>query len=191
MRKILVPLATTAGAAALVLSAAAPAMAVAVYDAETGIGTVGKGDVQVPFGWNNATLQNNAAAVTFTYVEAIEYDVTCKQQIEVTEINPANGKEQKKKVNVFNTSDASAAVVYDTTKATKNNPNGSVTGFKITSTTLASSGAAPVEGSACSMDDGTSGKISAVEATGEAVRTLSAKHGTISHPVWVDGVSIR
>lgn len=37
------------------------------FDPATGTGFVGKGDVQSAFGWNNAKLQQNAAAVTFTF----------------------------------------------------------------------------------------------------------------------------
>ena len=37
------------------------------YDAATGKGFVGKGDVQTAFGWNNGDLQKNAAGVTFKY----------------------------------------------------------------------------------------------------------------------------
>lgn len=40
-------------------------------------GFVGKGEVQTPWGWNNATLQNNAAGVSFTYEEVGTYTVVC------------------------------------------------------------------------------------------------------------------
>lgn len=47
------------------------ALSMAVYAAITiddnGIGFVGKGDVQLAFGWNNAQLQQNAGDVVFRY----------------------------------------------------------------------------------------------------------------------------
>jgi hypothetical protein len=36
-----------------------------IFDAETGTGFVGKGDVQLVYGWNNKALQDNADAVRF------------------------------------------------------------------------------------------------------------------------------
>jgi hypothetical protein len=50
-----------------------------------GAGFVGKGDVQIAFGWANAALQTNAAGVGFTYVENTEYTITCEKDI----VNPA------------------------------------------------------------------------------------------------------
>jgi hypothetical protein len=49
------------------------------FDASTGLGFVGKGDVQYTYGWNNAQLQNNAALVRFqvNVVEVSEYAWTC------------------------------------------------------------------------------------------------------------------
>lgn len=43
----------------------ASALAAVTFDASTGTGFVGKGDVQLAFGWNNKQLQANAAGVTF------------------------------------------------------------------------------------------------------------------------------
>jgi hypothetical protein len=48
--------------------------AVSVND--NGVGFVGKGDVQLAFGWNNAQLQKNASGVTFTYEAKDTYTVT-------------------------------------------------------------------------------------------------------------------
>lgn len=48
------------------------------FDATTGLGFVGKGDVQLAFGWNNATLQNNASGVTFSYDVVDTYEVTAE-----------------------------------------------------------------------------------------------------------------
>lgn len=43
------------------------ALAIVTFDPSTGAGFVGKGDVQLAFGWNNATLQQNANAIGFSY----------------------------------------------------------------------------------------------------------------------------
>ncbi len=54
------------------------AMAAAVsFDAATGAGFVGKGDVQDAFGWNNAALQANASGVTFTFESDAQYAQSC------------------------------------------------------------------------------------------------------------------
>jgi hypothetical protein len=53
-------LALTAG-----LVIASVAYATVTFDALTGMGFVGKGDVQYTFGWNNGALQNNANLVDF------------------------------------------------------------------------------------------------------------------------------
>jgi hypothetical protein len=63
-------------AAALTLAAAA-AMATVTFDAASGTGFVGKGDVQLAFGWNNAALQANAGGLTFSYDAVETYDAEC------------------------------------------------------------------------------------------------------------------
>jgi hypothetical protein len=61
MRKIL--MLAVAGVAVLALAGAAGAAV--TFDAATGTGFVGKGDVQTVFGWNNPALQANADSVDF------------------------------------------------------------------------------------------------------------------------------
>ena len=61
-----------------VLASAALAYATVTFDPTSGTGFVGKGDVQAAFGWNNAALQHNASAVTFTYFVEDHYDVACE-----------------------------------------------------------------------------------------------------------------
>jgi len=65
-----------AAAATAFISTAA--LATVTFDNTTGTGFVGKGDVQIALGWNNATLQRNANGVTFTYNTTDTYDVTCE-----------------------------------------------------------------------------------------------------------------
>jgi len=53
------------------------ALAAVTFNPDTGTGFVGKGDVQTVFGWNNATLQRNAAGVSFVYEEETTYAAVC------------------------------------------------------------------------------------------------------------------
>lgn len=57
---------------------ATTAYAAVIFDGISGTGFVGKGDVQLAFGWNNAQLQSNAPGVTFSYQSQKTYDVTCE-----------------------------------------------------------------------------------------------------------------
>lgn len=47
------------------------------YDSMSGVGFVGKGDVQSAFGWNNARLQANASGVSFSYDAIDTYSAVC------------------------------------------------------------------------------------------------------------------
>jgi hypothetical protein len=67
-----------AAAAASMALVSTAAFATVTFDPTTGVGFVGKGDVQIAFGWNNSQLQKNASGVTFTYNETDVYDVTCE-----------------------------------------------------------------------------------------------------------------
>jgi len=44
----------------------------------SGIGWVGKGEVQSAYGWNNKAMQNNVGGVTFVYEATATYEVTCE-----------------------------------------------------------------------------------------------------------------
>jgi hypothetical protein len=70
MRKI----AIAAAAAAATISSAA--LALVTVDAN-GYGFVGKGDVQLAFGWNNAAAQRNAQAVSFHMQSSASYEAVC------------------------------------------------------------------------------------------------------------------
>jgi hypothetical protein len=62
------------------LAVTVAAYASVALDASTGVGFVGKGDVQLAFGWNNAALQKNASGITFTYTASTTegYSYTCE-----------------------------------------------------------------------------------------------------------------
>jgi hypothetical protein len=63
-------------AAVLVLAASAVSAAV-TFDAETGTGFVGKGDVQSLFGWNNKAFQESALGVEFRVSSITETTWDC------------------------------------------------------------------------------------------------------------------
>jgi hypothetical protein len=77
MKKIIL-----AATAAAMLSTAASAEITWTHNSG---GFVGKGDVQVPLGLNNAQLQSGAASLAFSYTEARSYDVACFKEEEVME----------------------------------------------------------------------------------------------------------
>lgn len=52
-------------AAAATVFASTAALAIVSVDLDTGVGFVGKGDVQLVYGWNNKALQDNASSVRF------------------------------------------------------------------------------------------------------------------------------
>jgi hypothetical protein len=66
--------------AALVCAIVGVAVAAVTFDSATGTGFVGKGDVQLIFGWNNKDLQDNAASVQFqassTVVTEVSWECT-------------------------------------------------------------------------------------------------------------------
>lgn len=57
---------------------ATAALAAVTFDSATGMGFVGKGDVQLAFGWNNKQLQDNALMVGFEYDAQEHYTVVCE-----------------------------------------------------------------------------------------------------------------
>lgn len=63
----------TAGA---VLALGGAAFAAVIFDPTTGEGFVGKGDVQLTFGWNNKALQDNANTVRFQVVSEVVTEVS-------------------------------------------------------------------------------------------------------------------
>jgi hypothetical protein len=67
------------GVAALTVTGSA--LAAVTFDPATGTGFVGKGDVQLVYGWNNAQLQTNAPSVQFRALttEVSETTWTCKR----------------------------------------------------------------------------------------------------------------
>jgi hypothetical protein len=126
-------------------------------DTDTGQGFVGKGDVQLALGWNKQQLQDNAAALDFSYVATQNYSAVCNFWT-----GPTHNRVEHN-VSRTTTSDISAVVGYDG----RNNKKGDITGFFLTGFTglpTVVGEAVPVEGGACSGGGG-SGTWSDVEET--------------------------
>ncbi|WP_133257563.1 hypothetical protein [Paenibacillus montanisoli] len=123
-------------ALALTLSLSGSALASVTYDSSTGIGTVGKGDVQLALNYNNAQMQANASSLVFSQESEDEYLIT-------VEWDTAEGKKQKHHTQKqHKTSTLADTVSYDT-KVKKQ-----VVGFNLTgiSSTVVDGPALPVVG---------------------------------------------
>ncbi|AGM04761.1 hypothetical protein [Amycolatopsis keratiniphila] len=151
-RKIGVVAGTAAGAA-LLFGGIAQAY---TLDPATGTGFVGKGEVQTPFGWNNAKLQANASGVSFTYDETGTYAAVCTW---VT----GEGTKGEKTHNVAHATSTSVAneVTYDARVKTQ------ITGFTLKGfSTTTTTGEIPLVGEACPGNPGTNGTWTSVTETG-------------------------
>jgi hypothetical protein len=65
-----------AGAAVAVALLATSVYAAVNFDPATGTGLVGKGDVQLVYGWNNKALQDNAASVQFRAASEVVTEIS-------------------------------------------------------------------------------------------------------------------
>jgi hypothetical protein len=107
-------------ASVMILSTAA--LGAVTFDPETGEGFVGKGDVQLAFGWNNKALQDNAAGVTFSYAEVGEYTVRCSRQ------HPQQGYQEME----FKNREIGVESAIDYEKRRNGGVNNQITGFLLT-----------------------------------------------------------
>lgn len=129
----------------------ATAYAACTFDATTGHGSVGKGDIQEVFGWNNAALQSNAANLTFTYVRSASYTIQCEWE---TTTGGKNAKVVEHSVTHTRSADVTSAVVTEL----KANKAGQVTGFTLCGfDNVSNAGEVPVVGgsAACPGEQGT------------------------------------
>jgi hypothetical protein len=128
------------------------ALAAVTYDDATGTGFVGKGDVQLAFGWNNKQLQDNAGGVGFSYNSSDTYEATCSW---VT--GEGTRGEKTHFVNHDMHTSVSSVVSYDA--RTRNQ----VTGFILTGNGVTVvTGSIPVVGGPCMGNEGHDGTWSAV-----------------------------
>ena len=146
---------------AMLAVAAGAALASVTFDVATGKGFVGKGDVQLAFGWNNAKLQAQAGNVSFNYtqVDATDYEVVCEFDTGTRHVVHHVQTTHKS---------LSDALSYDVTKANRQNPQGDVTGFNLTGATnvqqTASGDPIPSVGDGCPGNSGL-GAITGVTVT--------------------------
>lgn len=140
---------------------ATAAMAAVSFDETTGTGFVGKGDVQLAFGWNNRALQTNASGVSFTYKAEETYSYGCTFTIVIgrdrtpTPQTVTRGKETA----------VNGTIVFEA--RSRNQINGfNLTGF---GTTTVTGGEEPVEGGYCPggpLNDGTISNVVLTSSTG-------------------------
>lgn len=160
---ILTGIAATAFVATVAL--AAPASAAVTFDPVTGTGFVGKGDVQLAFGWNNSQLQGNASNLTFTYESEATYDAVCEWVTgEGKKGQKTHTVSQKKKTSLEN------VIAYDA--RLKNQ----VTGFKLTGKEpTTTTGTVPVVGAEC-LGEGANGTYVSVTEVGSESGGLYVNH---------------
>jgi hypothetical protein len=160
---------------------AAPAHAAAEFDVATGTGFVGKGDVQLVFGWSNAQLQANAGATVFQYNEEAAWKVTC-------EYTTSNGSKEGVPQEKTTTTTRNVRNSVDFAPRTKNQITGfGFSGFARSGGTLTSD-PVPLQGGACTVGQVT-GVISTVTQT-KLDQKLQAIHGGVSHWVWRNNIDM-
>lgn len=148
MKKMLL---AAAAATAMISSAAFAAWN---FDPATGTGFVGKGDVQLAFGWNNSQLQRNASGIAFTYSAEEEYKYDCTFTVEVG----------RHKVREDRTQNRGAETSVNATVAFDARTRNQITGFNLTGLgATVSDGDAPVEGGHCVGGQFNDGEISNVQ----------------------------
>jgi hypothetical protein len=151
--------------------ASTSALAEVVFDPATGIGFVGKGDVQNAFVWNDAGLQANATGVTFTYGYTAVYEAVCT-------FTTGEGTRGQKTHNVPHSEEMQVSSAVAVTL--RRNPQSKVTGFNLTGYggTFSESGEVPVVGAACPGNPGHDGVWTTVELLqGSAAGGLYVNYG--------------
>lgn len=143
------------------------------FDTSTGTGFVGKGDVQLAFGWNNAQLQNNASGLSFLYESSETYSAVC------TWIT-GEGTRGERTHSVTHSRDVSVSdqIKYDA------RTHRQVDGFILTGFgTVSESGEVPVVGGPCPGNNGTDGTWSSVELISSSTGGLYVRYGTTTVPL--------
>lgn len=144
------------------------------FDETTGVGEVGKGDVQQVFGWNNADLQTNAEAVSFYLHVTQEWTAVCDW---------ARGSSDAISGTLETETMIDAAVEYDT----RENSQDQVTKFVLngfTGTPTTTGNPPPTGGAECCLVRGT-GMNPDVVFDGTCDGISSGKAGTWQTPVVV------
>src|SRR5688572_1529987 len=132
------------------------AYAAVTFDPATGIGFVGKGDLQTPWGWNDAKLQAEAPGVSFYYHSSATslYSAVCTW-------TTGEGKKGEKIHNVAHNKEVVNVVSSSVACDLRKNGNNKVTGFNLMGCTTQSStveaDVAPVVGGPCMGNEGHGG----------------------------------
>jgi hypothetical protein len=159
----------------LVLALVAGAFATVTFDPTTGIGFVGKGDVQLAFGWNNPQVQANAQGVSFTYSSTNSYTAVCTWTT-----GEGTRGEQTHNVSHTRTLGVNDAILYNA------RVHQQIDGFNLigfASGTPTESGTFPVVGGACPGNPGTDGVWTSVSPTGSS-SALYTNYNGISVKIW-------
>ena len=123
---------------------------------DDGTGWVGKGDVQIAFGWNNAAAQRNVNAVTFSFQQTSTYEGICTW-------TTGDGRRGERTHNVAHTTSVQilSSVGYEARRT------GQWTGYHLTGfgATTGSGDDVPVVGAPCMGNEGHEGLWSAVTET--------------------------
>lgn len=164
--------AIAAAAALCALTGVGGASAAVTFDPAAGTGFVGKGDVQLAFGWNNAQLQANAAQIAFSYSSRDTYVATCSW---ITNEGTRNEKSHSNERT--RTTGVKGVVTYEA-RAIKQVSGFKLTGFDEPTTT----GTVPVVGEPCPGNPGHEGTWTEVTPTG-STSVLLATHGVTAHQI--------
>ena len=139
---------------------ASVANAAVTFDNVSGNGFVGKGDVQLAFGWNNSQLQERASGVSFGYFVSTTYAAVCTW-------TTGEGHKGEKTHDVTHKGIYSLANSINVDMRVRNQ----ITGFFLTGYSngdAADIGAAPAVGDACPGNQGHDGVWTAVTLSGQA-----------------------
>lgn len=132
-----------------------------------GTGFVGKGDVQTPFGWNNATINSNAPGVTFTFATIEVRERDC--QTLVGGPPPTRVLED-----VTITKAVGSSLAYEQRK----NSQGQLTGFILTGFEPGASVVTTV------VDPPCGGQLVGANTLVDEFEGLFAHHSAVSHQIW-------
>lgn len=151
MRKMMI------AAAAALATVSTAALAIVTFDYGSGTGFVGKGDVQLKYGWNDQALQSKAGGVSFFVAKQEEYKFDCTFTVEV-------GREKVREPRTQNRG-STVAVNSSISFETRKNAQSKITGFTLIGlgAETSSDGAVPVEGGRCPGGQFNDGVISDVE----------------------------
>lgn len=156
----------------------AAVLAAVTFDPTTGKGFVGKGDVQLAFGWSNAQLQSNAKGVAFAFNQHEQYTGTCTFSV----ITGGVRNQEIRSVTSTRVKNVNLAgeVAYDTRMRNQ------ITGFNLTGyqNNVAVTGVALQNGDSCEGGNVGDGVISNVVQTGYQAALNAVYNGTSVRLAW-------